>query len=153
MKEPRRGWRTDGAGQWGPGKFLRRRCPAMKQHSFSGAVAFTMFWRPRRQTRRGGGRGRAPGRAGSGARRRERDDERGFGFRPLAMESWIMRLLQISDTPVPVDRQALPARLQSAGFTRSPNRCHTRCMVRSSSWKNMLPRMRTNCQPKRSSTD
>ncbi|HET7214668.1 MAG TPA: class I SAM-dependent methyltransferase [Terriglobia bacterium] len=33
-------------------------------------------------------------------------------------DSWLMRLLHISDTLVPIDPQALPARLQSAGFTR-----------------------------------
>ncbi|HEX5410535.1 MAG TPA: class I SAM-dependent methyltransferase [Terriglobia bacterium] len=32
-------------------------------------------------------------------------------------DGWLMRLLHISDTLVPVDPAALPARLQSAGFT------------------------------------
>ncbi|HET7216240.1 MAG TPA: methyltransferase domain-containing protein [Terriglobia bacterium] len=31
-------------------------------------------------------------------------------------DSWLMRLHHISDTLVPIDPQALPARLQSAGF-------------------------------------
>ncbi|HET9178299.1 MAG TPA: class I SAM-dependent methyltransferase [Terriglobia bacterium] len=33
-------------------------------------------------------------------------------------DSWMMRLLHISDTLVPVDPLTLPARLQSAGFTK-----------------------------------
>ena len=78
----------------------------MKQHSFSGAVAFTMFHH-----------------VPSVELQNRLFQELCRVLRPAVfagadgMESRIMRLLQISDTPVPVDPQALPARLQSAGFT------------------------------------
>lgn len=79
-----------------------------KDHSFSGAVAFTMFHH-----------------VPSVELQNKLFQEVCRVLRPGGVfagvdsaDSWLMRLLHISDTLVPVDPAALPARLQSAGFTR-----------------------------------
>ena len=79
-----------------------------KNHSFSGAVAFTMFHH-----------------VPSVELQDKLFQEVCRVLRPGGVfagvdstDSWMMRLLHISDTLVPIDPSALPARLQSAGFTR-----------------------------------
>ena len=79
-----------------------------KDNSFSGAVAFTMFHhvpsiKLQNKLFEEICRVVRPGGVFAGVDSRD---------------SWTMRLLHIYDTLVPVDPSTLPARLQSAGFTR-----------------------------------